>query len=521
MNGHADPLPRATARRVAVYTRVSTDEQAILEFNSLQAQEQICKTYVSMRSDDPAAKEKWVASETYTDSGYSGGTLERPGLMRLMTDIEARRIDTIIVYKVDRLSRSIHQFYRIWEVLQHYGVDLISATQDLNTSTSQGKLMLNMLLSFGQFEREQISERTRDKVAAARKRGRWTGGMPILGYDIDPRGGRLTVNEDEAPMVREIFKLYETMTSLTKVVEELGRRGWRRKTWTLKSGLVRKGAAFDKPGLLHLLRNPLYCGKVSHRGTFYPGEHSAIIDYDAWAHVQVQLNRNGSAGYQGERSNSEALLKGLLRCAHCGRAMTPSYAVKGARRYCYYVCQSRLKQGAHACPAGRVAAKEVEQRVVEQLRAIGRDPELTAETVRQARVQLQERRTSLAAERRELAKDLGRRRASMKRLLGRNSGTGDLAGKLAEVQGKIQASEGRIAAIDRELAATKGQDVDEREVAMAFEAFGPVWEALLTTERARILGHLTEGIAYDGRDGRTVVMLRPGGIAVDATSETS
>jgi site-specific DNA recombinase len=169
--------------------------------------------------------------------------------------------------------------------------------------------------------------------------------MPILGYDIDPRGGRLTVNEAEAVMVREIFGLYETMPSLTRVVEELGRRGWRRKSWTLRSGEVRKGAAFDKLGLLHLLRNPLYIGKVPHRDALYPGEHSAIIDETAWDRVQAKLSGNGSAGYQGERSNSHALLKGLLHCAHCGCAMTPSHAVKGARRYRYYVCQTRLKKG--------------------------------------------------------------------------------------------------------------------------------------------------------------------------------
>lgn len=342
-NGHAQPAPR-TVRRAGIYVRVSTDEQAVLEFNSLQAQEQICKTYISMRNGDPAAAERWEQADTYSDSGFSGGTLERPALRRLLTDVEAGRVDTILIYKIDRLSRSIHQFYRIWELMEHYRVDLVSATQDLNTSTSQGKLMLNMLLSFGQFEREQISERTRDKVAAARKNGRWTGGHPILGYDVDPRGGRLVVNEAEASMVQEIFRLYLTTPSLTKVVEELGRRGWRRKTWTLRSGALRSGAAFDKLGLMHLLRNPLYLGKVPHRGTLHPGQHDAIVPNETWQRAQECLTRNGSAGYQGERENHDALLKGLLHCAQCGCRMSPTYTSKGGRRYRYYTCQSRIRQ---------------------------------------------------------------------------------------------------------------------------------------------------------------------------------
>jgi site-specific DNA recombinase len=489
----------------------------VLEFNSLQAQEQICKTYIGMREADPASSERWMHAETYSDPGYSGGTLDRPALGRLLDQVEAGQVDTILVYKIDRLSRSIHQFYRIWEILVRHNVDLVSATQDLNTSTSQGKLMLNMLLSFGQFEREQISERTRDKVAAARKRGRWTGGMPILGYDIDPRGGRLAVNGTEAAMVREIFKLYETMPSLTRVVEELGRRGWRRKTWTLRSGLVRKGAAFDKPGLLHLLRNPLYCGKVPHRGTLYPGEHSAIIDETAWAQVQAKLSGNGSAGYQGERSNSDALLKGLLHCAHCGCAMTPTYTTRGNRRFRYYVCQTRLKKGAHACPTGRVAAHQIEQRVIEQIRSIGRDPELVAETVRQARVQLDELVTRLRVEEKTLRRGLRGKRVSLSQLQAKGRETVDLQA----AQERIAAIEIRLRALPGEIEAAKRAATSEQGVRSALEAFGPVWEALWPMERSQYVGMLAKRIRYDGREKHIAIQFRTGGIGALAAGGTT
>jgi len=508
----ASAAQRPANRRAAVYVRVSTDEQAALEFNSLQAQEQICKTYISMRDADPAAPERWTHSQTYSDPGYSGGTLDRPALKRLMADIESGQINTLLVYKIDRLSRSIHQFYRIWEILEHYGVDLVSATQDLNTSTSQGKLMLNMLLSFGQFEREQISERTRDKVAAARKQGRWTGGMPILGYDVGPRGGRLVVNEDEAAMVREIFRLYLATPSLTKVVEELGRRGWRRKTWTLRSGAVRNGAAFDKLGLLHLLRNPLYIGKVPHRGILHPGQHEVIVEHAAWNRAQALLTRNGTSGYQGEREDSRALLKGLLYCAQCNCRMTPSYTTKGNRRHRYYVCQTRLKKGAHACPTGRVAAHEIEQRVVEQIRAIRADPELIVETMRQARAQLDEQRMSLAAERRKLAKDLGRQRVAMKALVGKTSRNGDVGDRVAEFHGKIQAIQSRLAATDQAIAATKATKVSETDTAKVLAEFDSIWDALWSAERSRILNLLAEGIDHDGQEGTIAVRFRPGGI---------
>jgi site-specific DNA recombinase len=494
---------------------VSTDEQAALEYNSLQAQEDICKTYLGMRSRDLAAQENWEHAQTYVDSGLSGGTLERPALRRLIQDVEAGGIQIVVVYKIDRLSRSIGQFYQVWNVLERMGVDLVSATQDLNTTTSQGKLMLNMLLSFGQFEREQIGERTRDKVAAARRNGRWTGGTPTLGYDVDPKGGRLVVNQDETVLVREIFRLYLQAPSLTKIVKELTQRGWRRKTWTRRDGTLREGSDFDKPSLLRLLKNPLYAGKVHHRGTLYPGEHEAIVDDATWSRVQVHLRHNGSTGGKDVRNKHGAILKGLIRCAACGSAMTHSFTRKGNVLYRYYVCVSRLKKGAHACPDGKIAAHEAERQVVDRIREIGNDPELIAEVVQQAKSQLDDRRVALEVEQRQLGNDLKRERASLRRLAAGHSRDGDasaVTARLAGIQHRIETVERRLVTVGQNLDSAKRQAIDERQVAAALSAFDSVWGALVPAEQARILGLLIERIAYDGGTQAIELVLRPGGI---------
>jgi site-specific DNA recombinase len=466
-----------------------------------------------MRGRDPGADAAWQVADTYRDAGYSGGILERPSLRRLIRDVEEDRIQVVVVYKIDRLSRSISQFYQVWGVLERKGVDLVSATQDLNTTTSQGKLMLNMLLSFGQFEREQIGERTRDKVAAARRKGRWTGGVPVLGYDVDPRGGRLLVNEDEAVMVREVFSIYLRERSLTRVIEEVERRGWRRKTWTKRDGVLREGSRFDKPSLLCLLRNPLFAGKVHHRGTLHDGAHPAIVDEAVWTQVQGLLRRNGSTGGKDVRNRHGALLRGLLQCASCGSAMNHSFTTKrDGTRYRYYRCATNEKRGAFACPGGSVPAQEVEQRVVERIREIGKDPVLVAEVARQARDQMDERRAVLKAEQCQLGKDLKRERASLRRLAASHGRNGDASGRLAAAQQRIETVEKRLLTVARELDPTKQQTIDERQVANALSAFNSVWEALIPTEQARILGLLTERIAYDGRVQRLELALRPSGI---------
>jgi len=514
--GERAVAPRQVARRTircAIYCRVSTDEQAALEYNSLLAQEEICKAYLGMRSRDPAAHENWEHAQTYVDSGLSGGTLERPSLKQLLADAEAGLLDVLLIYKIDRLSRSINQFYRIWEVLERRGVDLVSATQDLNTSTSQGKLMLNMLLSFGQYERELVGERTRDKIAASRRRGRWTGGTPILGYDISD--GRLVMNEGEASRVREIYRLYLENPSLTRVVEELNLRGWTTKCWTRKDGGDRDGRAFDKPALHRMLVNPLYAGKVRSNGSLHAGEHRAIVDEPTWNRAGAHLRHNGATGGKAVRNKHGALLRGLLFCGACGCAMTHSFTRKGNVLYRYYVCVNRLKKGAHACPDGKIAAHEAERQVVERIRAIGKDPAVVAEVARHVKSQLDERRVVLEAEQRQLGKDLKRERASLRRLAAGHARNGDassITARLGALQGRIETVERRLVTVAQNLDSAKQRSIDERQVAAALAVFDSVWNALIPSEQARILGLLTERIAYDGRTQTLELALRPDAI---------
>ena len=461
------------------------------------------------------AGEGWVSlPDLYTDGGFSGATTKRPAFQRLLADIEAGKIDCVVVHRVDRLSRSLLDFARLMALFKERGVAFVSVTQNFSTADAVGRMTLNLLAVFSEFEREMIVARTRDKVAAARKKGRWTGGMPILGLDVDPRGGRLLVNEDEAALVREIFALYLTTPSLTKVVEELNGRGWRRKTWTRRDGVLREGAGFDKPSLLRLLKNPLLAGRVHHRGSLHPGEHPAIIDEATWERVQALLGRNGETGGTEVRNRHGALLKGLIRCASCGCAMTHSFAVNGSgTRYRYYVCITRLKKGAHACPDGKVSAHDVEQQVVERIRAIGRDPALVSETVAQASAQLEERRALLDAERRQLTRDLGHQKTAVKRLSVGPSRNGDSNDwRLTGAQARIQAIETRLAAIGREIEVAGTTEIDEGAVARALSQFDGIWETLWPTERARIVALLLEGIDYDGREKRVAIRFRTDGI---------
>jgi site-specific DNA recombinase len=258
------------------------------------------------------------------------------------------------------------------DLFERHHVAFVSTTQQFNSATSMGRLVLNMLLSFAQFERELISERTRDKIAATRRKGKWTGGHPLLGYDVDDRC-KLVVNAGEAARVRAIFALYLEREALLPVVQELARRGWANKRWTTRKGHQRGGRPFTKTTLHQLLANVVYTGKVRYKSEVHDGEHAAIIDLDTWQKVQAVLQRNGQRSRSAVRTEFDALLKGILRCVPCGCAMTPAHTRRGARRYQYYTCVGAQQRGWHTCPSKSVPAGEIERFVVEQVRNAGKD----------------------------------------------------------------------------------------------------------------------------------------------------
>ena len=345
--------------RCAVYTRKSSEEGLEQEFNSLHAQREACEAYIASQRS-----EGWVVLlDQYDDGGVSGGTLERPGLKLLMQDIEDGLIDVVVVYKIDRLSRSLADFAKLVEVFDRTGVTFVSVTQQFNTTTSMGRLTLNILLSFAQFEREVTAERIRDKVAASRKKGIWMGGVPPYGYRVENR--KLIVDEERAGHVRWIFARFVEIGSATELARQLTQRGL----------LTPNGNRIDKKYLYRLLNNRAYIGEAVHKGESYPGEQEAILERDIWDKVHTILQESPRKRAANTRAQTPALLKGLIYGPD-GAALSPTHTRKRGKLYRYYVSQTILKYGAGSCPVGRVPAAEIETAVIDQVRAVFRQPEI-------------------------------------------------------------------------------------------------------------------------------------------------
>ena len=360
--------------RCAVYTRKSTDEGLEKEFNTLDAQRDACEAYVASQRS-----EGWVLSrDRYDDGGFSGSNLDRPALKRLMADIEQGLVDVIVVYKIDRLSRSLMDFAKLVEAFEAHGVTFVSVTQAFSTTTSMGRLTLNILLSFAQFEREVIGERIRDKFAASRARGMWMGGKVPLGYDVRDR--KLVPNPEEAPRVRRVFELFVETGSSTEAARRLQSEGA-----TSKSGRL-----LNKSDVYKLLNLRTYVGEVEHKGQVYPGLHEAIVPRQLWdrAHAILQVSPRARAAQN--RQHTPALLKGLIYGLD-GRALSPTHSRKNGRLYRYYVAQRVLKgEEGGAGLVRRVAASQVEQAVLGQLHALLRQPEVVAGTWLAARAEVPE-----------------------------------------------------------------------------------------------------------------------------------
>ncbi|MDP3264211.1 MAG: recombinase family protein [Tabrizicola sp.] len=354
--------------RKTFYTRKSSEEGLEQEFNSLHAQREACESYISSQRS-----EGWVlVRDQYDDGGISGGTLERPGLKRLLADIEDWLVDVVVVYKIDRLSRSLMDFSKLVEVFDRNGVTFVSVTQSFNTTTSMGRLTLNILLSFAQFEREVTAERIRDKVRASRMKGMWMGGCPPLGYEVKAR--KLVENPADAAHVRWVFARFIEIGSGTELARELAARGV----------TTSRGHRIDKKFIYRMLNNRVYIGDAVHKGTSYPGEHAAIIERETWDKVHAILTESPRKRAARTRADTPALLRGLLYGPD-GAAFSPTHTRKDGRLYRYYVSQTVLKHGAGSCPVGRVPAGEIEAAVIDQMRIVFRQPEIVAGTWKAAR----------------------------------------------------------------------------------------------------------------------------------------
>jgi DNA invertase Pin-like site-specific DNA recombinase len=343
--------------RCAIYTRKSSEEGLEQEFNSLQAQREACEAFI-----DSQRHEGWVClPAAYDDGGFSGATMDRPALQQLLADVKAGRVDTIVVYKIDRLTRSLADFAQIVEILDAKGASFVSVTQQFNTTTSMGRLTLNVLLSFAQFEREVIGERIRDKIAASKKKGMWMGGVPALGYRAQDR--KLVIVDSEAEIVRFVFRRYAELGSVRLLKDELEARSIRSKLRKSASGRISGGTPFARGALYLMLKNCIYRGEIVHKEQSHPGEHTPIIDQPLWDAVQAQLAGNAAEQNSGARNRQPSLLAGMLFDGD-GNRMTPSHAIKKGTRYRYYVSRSLITKDRTENSTGlRIPAAEIEQLV--------------------------------------------------------------------------------------------------------------------------------------------------------------
>jgi DNA invertase Pin-like site-specific DNA recombinase len=361
--------PRRNARvRCAIYTRKSSEEGLDQEFNSLQAQREACEAFITSQ-----VHEGWVCLRAgYDDGGFSGATMDRPALQRLLADITAGRVDIVVVYKIDRLTRSLADFAKIVEILDARSASFASVTQQFNTTTSMGRLTLNVLLSFAQFEREVIGERIRDKIAASKKKGMWMGGVPPLGYRVQDR--KLVIVDSEAEVVRSVFRRYAELGSVRLLKAELEAQGRKSKSWTSAAGRLIGGKPFSRGALYLMLRNRTYRGEIVHKGQSHPGEHTPIIDQPLWDAVQMRLAGNTAERNSGTRTHQPSLLAGMLFDAE-GNRVTPSYAVKNSTRYRYYVSRLLITQDQReSATALRIPAGEIEHLVTSRVRQWLLDP---------------------------------------------------------------------------------------------------------------------------------------------------
>lgn len=335
-----------------------------MEFNTLDAQRESCEAYIASQKS-----EGWyLVPDQYDDGGFTGANLERPALKRLLADIEAGRVNVVVVYKIDRLTRSLLDFAKLVEAFDQKKVTFASVTQSFNTTTSMGRLTLNVLLSFAQFEREISAERIRDKFAASKRKGLWMGGHVPLGYRVKDR--KLIISRDDAKTVKFIFNRFLETGSPTQMVDELADVG----------AVGNRGNSMDTGYIYRTLKNRHYLGEIPVGNESFPGEHKAIIDQKTWDKVQAMFASNTRKRHSKRRKHSDALLMGIIRCSHCDRAMTPSHSRKKGKLYRYYVCQTAIKKSYDDCPLCSISAGDIEAVVIQQVRVVLKSPEMVVKT---------------------------------------------------------------------------------------------------------------------------------------------
>ncbi len=510
MNAHdsriASPPPNSLVRarrgdakprvRVGIYTRQSVLNENASGFTSIDAQRAAVLAYVESRRPDG-----WVAiDERFDDGGFSGKDMERPALKRLFERVVEHRIDRIAVYRLDRFSRSIADFTRTQSFLEEHGVGFVSISEQFDTSTSTGRLLMNMVSSFAQFERESTADRVRDKIGASRRNGIWTGGRPPLGLDVVD--GKLVVNAAEAAMVKKVFQIYLRVGTINGTLAELRALGIKTKTWVNRNGAVVPAKDFDALTLRRLLVNPLLVGKIRAGAEIVDAAHPAIVDVKLFDEVRAKLadRSNSTRNARSARASWSHLLKGLVTCSRCGERMMLSTVRSGPRAYLHLVCRSIIVKGAAACRGSRANADTVLAAVTDAIRRAAPSPELVAAAVRTARDRDGALRTSIEH---EIERVAGHAHApNGDHPDGANGGDAAHVADLDRLADHLRADLAAIAADARPPGVA--------ELRRLFRAFGVAWDALLQPERARLLRLLVERVDVDVPGGVVKVTFRDG-----------
>ncbi len=487
-NGSQKVAPEA--KRCAVYTRKSTSQGLDQEFNSLDAQREACVGYIQRQPG-------WtLVDERYDDGGFTGANIERPAFQRLLADIDAGKIDVVVVYKVDRLSRSLLDFAKVMERFSAAGTSFVSVTQNFSTADAMGRLTLNMLMSFAEFEREMIAERTRDKIAGARRKGKWTGGPVPLGYAVQDK--KLVVVELEAVVVREIFALYLEHRSALTVARLLNERQRATKRHRAANGNLREARTWTKGDALRVLKNPIYAGYMPSGGELHEAEHPPLIPRETFTRTTALLE-DATVSKRDHGRNPDYLLRGLLRCACCGASFTPTSTRKGRREFRYYRCITRDKEGKDACPSRPLSAAAIEDYVLERLRAEAADGALASEIVTGVNKRVAARRKDILIERQKLPAEIASLSDEGKRLVEtiasvNTAGRRLLDERLGEVSEQLGRCEARLAAAERELANLDALEVEVAWVAQCLSDFDKVWDVLTPENRVRVLRTMVERV---------------------------
>lgn len=499
-------MKKQETKQVAIYTRKSTDAKMEQEVHSLSVQRASAESFVAAQKH-----QGWECMEEhFDDNNISGATLERPALTRLKGLIREGKIHVVVVHRLDRLSRSLSQFLELMDFFDRHGVALVSVTQNINTGDAMGRLMLQIIMSFAEFEREMIRDRVTDRMHAARKKGRYIGGRVVLGYRVKPEGGELEIDELEAIRVREIFELYLELRSIKATVHELERRDWRNKKWVTRKGTVCGGNAFTISSLHNLLTNPIYIGKVTLKGEIYEGKHDGILDPQLFERVQSVLKSNSVQKGNRKRNSHAALLKGLLTCKSCETAFVHTYTRKQGRMYRYYTCGNKRMNGAEACPSPSIPAGEIESLVVEQLMSIGTNPELQNEVYRQLSATVERKQAETKSRRKTARQQLAR----LERELASSR-------EFEAPQTLIHHLEAKKREAERILEETGSGDVSavpsREDVVRVLRDMQALWPTFNTGEKCAFVKALVRQVDYDAVEGSITLHFNDDGFMPAAT----